>query len=373
MTAARLALRGVVLAGFALAGCKPPDGGASPASRGAPAVPVAVAKAERRDYPERLRAIGTVEAVATVLVKPQLSGQLKEARFAEGQEVAAGDVLLLLDARPYEAAVHEAEANLARNSAVAADAARMLERVQRAGSEGVSSPRELEQAQAQAEASQASVLAAQAQVEQAKLNLDYCTIRAPIAGRAGTLMVKPGNVVKENETALVEINQLAPINVAYSIPERYLPAVRTSQARAGSGDLAVDASHPGERAEPIRGSLAFIDNKVDTATGTIRLRASFPNGDHRLWPGEFVEVAFTIAVRQGVVVVPASAVQSSQKGSTVYVIKGDTAEERPVKVDRTDEQVAVIAEGLNGDETVVTDGQLRLTPGAKVQVKGEGK
>src|SRR5204863_368943 len=184
MTMLRLALLVPLLWAPALTGCGQSDNTPA-ASRAAPPVPVSVAKAERRDYPERLRAIGTVEAVATVLVKPQLNAQLKEARFTEGQEVGAGDILLLLDPRSFEASLHEAEANLARATAMSADAGRLLERLQHAGGEGITSPRELESAQAQAEAAQAAVLASQAQLEQARLNLEYCTIRSPITGRAG--------------------------------------------------------------------------------------------------------------------------------------------------------------------------------------------
>jgi multidrug efflux system membrane fusion protein len=358
----------LVLSGAALVGgCSRRDAGAGPAAGAGPMlVPVTVAVAEARDMPEVLRAIGSVEPTSTVVLKPRVAAQLLEAKFSEGQEVKAGDVLLLLDARPFEAALHEAEANLAKSRALAADASHWLERLQQAENAGSTAPRETEQARAAADAAQASTLVAEAQVEEAKLNLEYCTIRSPINGRAGTLMVKPGNVVKENETALVEINQISPINVAFAIPETHLDTIRDRQAAAA---LPVQVAPPNRPERTSDGRLIFIDNRVDVATGTIRLRATFANDDGRLWPGEFVNAALTLGVRKGAVTIPSRALQSSQRGTFVFVVSGGTAEEREVEVGENEGEVLVVTGGLKGGETVVTDGQIRLVPGAKVQVQ----
>jgi membrane fusion protein, multidrug efflux system len=344
-----------------------PAGAPGPASGAA--VPVTVATAERRDVPEILRAIGTVEPAETVVLRPQVAGQLLEAKFTEGQDVKAGEVLLLIDPRPFQAEVHEAEANVARTRALAADATRWLERLEQAESGGATSSRETEQARAAAEAAQAAVLAAEAQLEQAQLNLAYCTITSPINGRAGSLLVKPGNVVKENETALVEVNQIAPINAVFAVPEKHLGTVLERQ---NAGALQVEAAPPERPDRVSQGRLAFVDNKVDSATGTIRLRAWFANDDGRLWPGEFVNVALTLGVRRGAVTIPARALQASQRGTFVYVVTSGAAEERPVKAADNEGQVVVVTEGLSGGETVVTDGQLRLFPGAKVQAQNAG-
>lgn len=362
-------IKGVVLAGAGAAGvwlaaCSSRDAGAPAAGTGGGGVPVSVAVAEKRDVPERLKTIGTIEPVATVIVKPRINGQLLETKFVEGQDVKAGDVLLVIDQRPFQAALHEAEARQAQSKTMAADAGRWMERVKQAEQNSATTSRETEAARAALDAAQAAVLGADAQVETARLNLDYCTIRAPIAGKAGTLMVKAGNVVKENETALVEINQIAPINAGFAVPERYLSAVRAGQAKAALTVEAAPQEHPDQAAA---GKLSFIDNKVDTATGTVRLRGTFENADGRLWPGEFVSVMLTLGTRQGAVIVPARAVQESQKGTFVYVVTNGAAEERFVKVAQTEGESAVLAEGLSGGETVVTDGHLRLVPGAKVQ------
>jgi multidrug efflux system membrane fusion protein len=342
------------------------DGGASAGARPPQALPVVVAHAQRRDFPEKLEAIGLVEPAASVLLKPQIEGKLLEAKFVEGQEVKAGELMLVVDPRPFEAALHMAEANLAKAKAVAGDAARQAEQMKTASRGSAASTREVDQAQAAADAAQAEVLASQARVELAQLALEYCSIRAPITGRTGTLLVKPGTVLKANETELVEVSQIAPINVAFSVPERHLGVIRARQAQ---GPLRVEATVPDNGGPSAVGELTFIDSKVDSATGTIRLRATLPNDDRRLWPGAYVNAALTLGVQRGAVVVPSPAVQVGQKGTYVFVVKDGVAEERPVKVGRVELEETIIAEGLTGDETVVVDGQLRLLPGSKVEAR----
>lgn len=372
MTVRNRELWAVAAAALAIgfSGCSHQDARPAASAGAAQGVPVTVAKAELRDFPDRVKTIGSVESVASVMLKPQVSGQLMEAKFKEGDEVKAGDLLLVIDPRPFQAALHEAEANLVRSQAMAADASRVAEQMEEASKTRAASVRETENAQAMAHAAQATELGAQAELERAKLNLEYCSIKAPIGGRIGTLVTKPGNILKENETELVQINQIVPINVVFAVPEASLSTIRDQQARE---PMAVEAIAPSETIAPARGQLTFLDNKVDAATGTIRLRATFPNDDRRLWPGQFVNATMTLGVQRGAVVVPAQAVQNSQRGSYVFVVANGAVEERLVKVARNDERIAVIAEGLKGDETVVTDGQLRLVPGAKVQVMEEAK
>ena len=360
-------LVGAALA-LALAGCGE-DASAASAGAGAGGAPpsedlppVSVARAERRDVPLQVRAVGRVEAIAWVVLKPQVGGRLEEVRFTEGDEVQQGDLLLRLDDRPFQAQLRSAEANLASDTAMAKDAQTTVEQLQRV--EDIMTEREVQRAQADADAAQAKLLADQAAVDLARLRVEYCSIKAPITGRTGSLSVHPGGVVKAEETELVTINQMAPIRVAFSVPEGQLAEIRASQARA---PLAVEA-RPAAGA-PATGRLDFIDNTVDVTTGTVRLMASFANADRALWPGQFVEVLLTLAVESGAVVVPGQAVQPGQGGAFVYVLREDgTVEQRTVKVGRTVAGQSVIEEGLAGDETVVTEGQLRLLPGVRVSV-----
>jgi len=329
------------------------------------AVPVTVATAVRKDVPVKLTAIARVEPYATVTVKPQVSGQLVEVHFQEGQDVRAGDLLFRLDARPYEAAVRQAEANLERDRALALDAA--AEAAWKAGllRQNAASQREYEQSQATADSRRATVEADEALLEKARLDLEYCTIRAPIDGRTGDNLADPGNVVKANETALVVINQINPIYVAFAVPEQFL--LRIQEAQKG-GPLVVEAFFPHDPGPPERGVLTFVDNKVDSATGTILLKGTFANAERRLWPGQFVNAELTLATRVGALVIPAPAVQTGQRGQYVFVVRDDlTVESRPVRVAFTLDTETVIDDGLRPGERVVTDGQLRLVPGARVE------
>ncbi len=356
-----------VAAGVSLAvlgACERQEQGRAPA--GPPTVPVSVAKAETRDVPIQLRSVGTVESIAAVMLRPQVAGQVLATPAGEGRDVKAGEVIVTIDPRPFEAALREAEASLARNTAIAADERRGAQQLRTAYEGRAVAVREVEQAEARAAAAEAQAAQDQAAVETARLQLSYSTITAPFDGRLGALLVKPGAIVKANETDLIHLTQVAPIDVAFTVREQDLAQVRAAQ---GARPLAVLAEVPGG-GEPVRGELSFIDNRVDPATGAIRLKARFDNADQRLWPGQFVNVTMTVGVDEGATVVPSAAVQASQRGRAVFVIKADgTAEQRPVEVRRSEDGVSVIASGVEPGETVVTEGQLRLTNGAKVAVR----
>jgi multidrug efflux system membrane fusion protein len=348
---------------FAAAGC-----GNEGAGKAAAKVPVAVvyaAKAEKGMLPVTVRTVGQVEPLAEIMLRPQASGQVTETPVVEGTEVQAGDELVVLDERPWLAALKEAEADLARDRARAADDRRTANQFAAAIANSAASKTEADSAEARAQSSEAQVVADEAAVQVAKLNVEYCRIRAPFAGRIGSFLVKKGAIVKANETDLVSLAQLKPIQAAFSVPEKFLEPIREQQRRA-SLDVRVNTGAPGSKDQ--MGRLSFIDNKADAGTGTIRLKALFANADETLWPGLFVNVVLTISLEEGVVV-PAEAVQVAQRGPAVWVVKADqTVELRPVTVARTVDGRSMVA-GIEDGETVVTEGQLRLAPGAKVDVK----
>jgi multidrug efflux system membrane fusion protein len=351
-----------------LGGCSKPEASGSAARAMAEAaVPVDVATAVKQDVPVQIRAIARVEAFSTVSVKPQVAGQLTAVHFKEGQDVKAGDRLFSLDARPFQAVLDQAEANLARDTAqaeyAAADFARETDLYQRK----VATQIEFEQSKANAAATAATVRADQAAVLQARIDLDYCSIRSPIDGRTGALLVYPGNVVKANEVALVVINQVHPIYVTFSVPEQNLAEIRKYQTE---GPLAVEALIPQDEGPPERGELSFIDNQVDPQTGTITLKGTFQNESGRLWPGQFVNALLRLHTLPGAVVVPTAAIQTGQSGQFVFVVKQDqTADLRPIVAGLSLDHRTVIRQGIEAGETVVTDGQLRLVPGAKISIK----
>jgi len=355
----------------ALAACSSDSGndaGAAVRSR-EQAVPVTVATVVQQDVPVQLRVIGNVEAYSTVSLKPQIEGQVAEVHFQEGQHVKKGDLLFTIDPRPFEAALQQAQANLARDTAEARNAEVEAGRRARLLKEGFVSKDENDQAQTRATSLQATLKADQAAVENAKLQRQYCYIRSPIDGRVGRVLVHAGNVVKSNETMLAVINQLRPAYVTFSVPEQQLPEVRE---RAAQGTLPVDAFVP-HVAQPIAGELRFIDNTVDTNTGTVILKALFANDDEALWPGQFVDVALTLRVDQRAIIVPAEAIQTGQQGPYVFVVAPDlTTEVRPVVVGRAAGQQVVITSGVQPDEQVVTEGQVRLAAGMKVEIKKPG-
>ncbi len=333
-----------------------------------PPVPVTVDQARVASVPDRLDAIGSVEAYETVSVKAQAAGQIVGVRFAEGADVRAGDLLFQIDARPYQAALSQARATLARDQAQASNAAADAVRADALFKEGVLSKELHDQSLATDQSQRATVAADEAAVENARLNLAYTEIRAPIGGRTGSVLVHEGNVVKAVDgSALVVINRVDPIYVSFAVPEKHLAAIRAAQARQALG---VEALAAGDPAAPPAGRVTFIDNQVDATSGTIRLKATFANASGRLWPGQFVTARLTLGEREGVVVVPAGAVQTGQQGSYAFVVKPDhTVEQRPIAAEPATDQGAIVTRGIAAGETVVVDGQMALVPGARVQAR----
>jgi multidrug efflux system membrane fusion protein len=329
-------------------------------------VPVSVALVAQKSVPVDVRVIGNVEAYSTVSIKTQVNGQLNRAYFKEGEEVKKGDLLFTIDPRPYEAALKEAEANLAKDTATAEKAGSDANRYAKLYKEEVVSREQLEQFRSTAVSLDAVVQADRAAIENARVNLGYCTIRSPISGITGSLLVHEGNVVKENETVLVVINQVSPIYVNFSVPEQYLKEIEEKRRKNSLKVIAVPPG--GERIS--EGVLTFVDNAVDTTTGTIRLKGTFENQEKQLWPGQFVNVVLTLSTQLNAVMVPSQAVQAGQEGEYVFVVSPDfTVEPRQVIISRRINGETVVDKGVKPGETVVTDGQLRLTPGSRVSVK----
>jgi multidrug efflux system membrane fusion protein len=332
-------------------------------------VPVLAATVGEKDVPVQLPAIGKVEAYATVSIKIRVTGELTQVHFREGQEVKKGDLLFTIDPRPYQAALDEAQARLERDRALLAKAEKDAERYSELVKGDYVSADRYEQARSSADALSATVAADKAQVESVRLQLGYCYIRSPLTGRTGSLLVKQGSMIKANEdTGMMDITQIQPIYVSFSVPEQNLPAIKEYMAHQ---PLKVEASLPGVAQTVGAGTLTFIDNQVNGQTGTILLKGTFANRQKHLWPGQFVNVVLTLTTRPRATVVPAQAIQVGQQGQFVYVIKPDlTVEPRPVVISTTLDGEAVVEKGLTPGEQVVTDGQLRLMPGAKVEVKG---
>ena len=329
-------------------------------------VPVAVGKVVQKDVPVQIKAVGTVEALSSVLIKPQVAGVITNIAFKEGQLVNKGDLLATIDSRPFESELAQAKANLNKDLAQSKNARELAARYENLVKKDYVTKEQYDQVRTNAEAFEASAEADRAAVQNVQLQLNYCTIRSPLAGRTGKIMVHAGNVVKANETDIVQIHQVDPIYVRFSVPEENLSEIAKYQA---SKKLPVNAMEKsGEN--KATGSLAFIDNQVDVNTGTITLKGEFNNSKGILWPGEFVDVTLTLTTRPQAVVVPSAAVESGQQGPFVFVVKPDmTAELRTVQVGDTIGNETVVEKGLQPGETVVTDGQLRLLPGAKVEVK----
>ena len=330
-------------------------------------VPVIAENADQKDIPLQLKIIGNVEPFNAVTVKALVAGEIAGVYFKEGQEVKKDALLFKIDPRPYEAALKQAEASLARDVAQARNAEEQAKRYAILVQKDYVSKDQYDQLRANADALLAAVDADKANVENNRLQLAYCTIKSPINGRAGSVLVNTGNVIKANDIALTTINQMAPIYVTFSVPEQRLADIKKYTAL---GELKVGATIPGDEKRPARGELTFIDNTVDKTTGTIKLKGTFKNEDRRLWPGQFVDVVLTLTTERNKVVVSSQAIQTGQQGQYVYVIKDDMSTElRVVAVERTYENLAVISKGIAAGEKVVTDGQLRLVPGAKVEIK----
>jgi len=344
-------------AGCASEAAKPPAA--------APPPPVVVGQAVRRSVPVSLHAIGNVESVASVSVRSRVAGQILKVHIADGASVVRGQTLFTIDPAPYEIAAAQAAAALARDSALLKKAESDTARYAKLVEKDYVTREQYETTIAQSEALAATIKADEAAASDARLSLSYCTIEAPISGRAGTVNLRAGNLVKVNDDPpLVTLLQVRPVNVTFAVPEKYLPALR---AHAGPGGLTVRASGRGDSSSGHDGRLTFVDNTVDTTTGTIRLRAEFANEDEGLWPGQFVDLEVTLSEQADAVMVPSTAIQVGQQGSYVFVVTGDgTAEVHPVVVDRMVGDDSVLSSGLAGGETVIVDGQIRVVPGGKV-------
>jgi membrane fusion protein, multidrug efflux system len=341
-------------------------------SRGGEAVPVLVVTAVQKSVPLQIRAVGNVEAYTTVSVKSQVTGVLQQAHFKEGQDVKKGQLLFTIDPRPLEAALKQAEANLARDTAQLNNLREQVRRYAELVQKQYVSREQYDQIKTNADAAESVVDADKAAVENAKVQLSYCYIYSPVNGRVGSLLVNEGNLVRVNDgTPLVVINQINPINVTFAVPEQHLADLKRHMA---GGRLKVDARFPSDEGRPEQGGLAFVDNAVDRSTGTIKLKAEFSNQERRLWPGQFVNVALTLATQSDAVVIPSEAVQVGQEGQHVFVVKEDKrVEVRPVTIGQTNEGEAIIAKGLAAGEQVVREGQFLLGPGSRIEVKDSSK
>ncbi|MCU1286008.1 MAG: efflux transporter, family, subunit [Acidobacteriales bacterium] len=354
----------IIALALALAGCGKEE--AKVAAQGPQSVPVTVAAAVQKDVPVSVRAIGNVQAHQAVAIKSQVNGQITEVHFKQGQDVNQNDLLFVLDRRQLEADLRRAENNLLRDEAQAKNNRVQAERYAKLLKEGVVAQQAYDQFVSTADASDAGVAADKDAVEFAKLQLQYTKIYAPITGRTGDLMVDNGNLVKANDVPLVTINEITPIYVNFSIPEQQLADVKRFSS---AGSLHVLAVISGEADRPIEGKLSFIDNTVDAATGTIKLKGTFNNTDRRLWPGQFVDVVLTLTSEPNAIVVPSQAIQTGQQGQYLFVINGDIADLRRVTVKRTVGGESVIQSGVKPGERVVIDGQIRLVKGSKVEIK----
>jgi len=334
-------------------------------------IPVIVQAVVEKMAPVQIRVIGTAEAYSTVSVKSQVGGELLQVHFKEGQDVKKNALLFTIDPRPYEAALKKAEAVLARDVVLAKKADEDVKRYAELVEKDYVTKEQFDQIRANADSLQATIKSDEASVESARLDLDYCSIYSPIEGRTGDLLIKQGNLVKANDqTALIVINQIHPLYVRFSIPEQNLPDVKKFMAQ---GTLKIEAAVPNSDGAAAEGNLSFVDNTIDTMTGTIMLKGEFDNKDNMLWPGLFVNVVLTLTQTR-VLVIPTQTIQTSQEGQFVFVVKNDqTVESRPVTSGRRLNGEVVIESGLKAGELVVTDGQIQLVPGSKVSIKNSGK
>jgi len=332
-----------------------------------PAVPVKVAQAVQKNVPIQVKAIGTIEAFTSVAIKSQVTGQIARIHFSEGSHVEKGALLVSIDPEPFQAALAQAEAALARDQAQAKFAVEQARRYEGLLKDGIVTRDQHELLQSTAVSLAATVGADRAAVKSARIQLGYCSIRSPISGRTGTIALQPGNLVKANDLAIVTVNQLTPIYATFSLPEKRLAEIKKGMA---AGQLQIEAVIPGEPGNTETGSISFLDNAVNPATGTIKLKGTFENRSRKLWPGQFTDVLITLASRQNAVVVPTQAIQTGQQGEFVYVVKADnTVEMRQVTSATVAGEETVVDKGLAAGETVVIDGQLRLTPGAAIVSK----
>lgn len=346
---------------FVLAGCTERAAG-PPAD--SPAVPVVVAKVARQAIPVQLNAIGTGQAYKTVSVESEVAGIVEAVHFQPGQFVQKGTLLITLDNRPFLAGLAQAQATLARDQAQEQLQASELSRYGALLKAGIIPRVQYDQLVATSNSAKATVRADEAAIQNAQIQLSYCSIYAPISGVVGAQLVYPGTTVQAHNTpVLAVINQVSPMYVTFSVPQQYLESIKNYMAHSR---LPVQATPPGDT-KPENGFLSFVNNAVDTTTGTIQLMGTFPNQDHRLWPGQFSSIVLRLAEQQNALVVPSQTIQTGQQGDYVYVVKPNmTVSVQQVKVGRTVNNLTEVVQGLNQGETVVTDGQLRLAPGIKV-------
>ena len=331
------------------------------------AIPVVVGTVKIKAMPVEVIAIGHVEPVSTVSIEAQVPGQLLDVHFKEGDFVRKGQLLLTLDPRPYEAALSQAKAALARDKATAVNNRLQAQRYAKLLAEGIVPASQVESYTSTADASDAVVNADEAAIKTAELNLEYCTIYSPLDGRTGALMLKPGNLVKVADVPIIVINQVNPIYVNFGIPQQFWPEIKKYMAQ---GTLRVKATVPKDSGAAEEGSVAFVDNAIDPSTGNIHLRAAFTNSQNRLWPGLYVNIVLTLSEQAGAIVVPAQAVLQGNMGSFVYVVRPDKrVEPRTIIPIRTIQGETVVEKGLQSGEMIVTDGQARLEPNARVEIK----
>jgi multidrug efflux system membrane fusion protein len=358
-------IRAAGLAALAALACGCAKQQAAPPAR--PPTPVTITKAVQKTMPVEVTAVGNVEAISTISIRAQVAGEIQEIRFKEGDFVKKGQVLVIIDPRPYEAALAQAKASLARDKATGVYNRAQAQRYKTLFDQGVASAEQLESFVSAADAADATVNADEAAIKTAELNLEYCTIASPLDGRTGTVMVKPGNLVKVADVPIVVINQVNPIYVNFTVPQQYWPDIKEDVDRRA---LRVSAIIPQDLGRPVEGTLTFVDNIVDSTTGTIHLRGTFENSQNRLWPGLYVNVLLTLSQQPNATVVQAHSIVSTPNGSYVYVVKpNNTVEQRTVVPIRTVENETVVDKGLQPGEVIVLDGQINLVPGAQIEIK----
>jgi multidrug efflux system membrane fusion protein len=332
-----------------------------------PPTRVTVAKVIQKTMPVEVTAVGNVESIATISIRAQVAGEVQNIHFKEGDFVKKGQTLLTIDPRPYEAQLAQAKAALARDKATGAYNRAQAKRYKTLFEQGVVPAQQVDSFTSEADASDAVVNADEAAVKTAELNLEYCTIVSPLDGRTGTVMVKAGNLVKVADVPIVVINQVNPIYVNFTVPQQFWPDIKQDVDRRA---LHVTATIPQDPGRNVEGTLTFVDNIVDTTTGTIHLRGTFENSQNRLWPGLYVNILLTLSQEKNATVVPAHSIVTTQQGSYVYVVKANnTVEQRTVVPNRTIENDTVVEKGLQPGEVIVTDGQVNLVPGTRIEAK----